>query len=174
MTQGEGPLPADASCLIHLARADAFSIATRCVDALIIAPAVWREAVEAGERLGYDDAAHIRIAAESRFVHRVQLDESQQAMAAAVAANFRLGQGESETIALGRARGRAILDDGRAARVAETLGVEPISTLFLPVLGRGRGLSIAEAHELLRRLAVVTSARAETIFEVERYLEEMP
>ena len=49
-----------------------------------------------------------------------------------------------------------------------------LSTLFLPVLGRTtRGLGRADAQDLLRRLAIVSSARAETVYEIQRTLEEV-
>jgi hypothetical protein len=166
-------IPADASCLIHLARTDAYDEAARCVDALLATPAVWREAVEDAERFGYGEAVRIRSAEGVGIVRRTPLDAGGRTLAGALAGAHNLGQGESETIALGRQVGRAVLDDGRAARVAEALGVEPLSTLFLPVLGRLRGVPAFEAIALLRRLAVVMSARADAVIEIERHLEEM-
>ena len=163
-------LPADASCLIHIARIDAFQRATRCVDSLVVGPAVWREAVEDGERYGYEDAQRIRDAAETGFVRKVDLEPDVAAFAGSLAATWRLGQGESEALALGREHGRAVVDDGRAARVAVTVGIEPVSTLFLPALGALRGLEHEEAVQLLRQLAVVMSARAETVFAVEEFI----
>src|SRR5262245_47953603 len=121
-------LPADASCLIYLARIDGFARAARCVDALLVGPAVWREAVEDGERFGYEDAQRIRDAEERGFVRKVALDAENSVLAGDLATNWRLGLGESEALALGRERRRAVVDDGRAAKVAVTVGIEPIST----------------------------------------------
>ncbi len=111
----------------------------RCIGGIIVPPSVWREAVDDAERLDYPDVPHIRAAAESGFLARVELTDAEQALAGAIATQQRLGVGESEVLALGRQTGRALVDDGRAARVAATLGVVPISTLFLPVLGVRRG-----------------------------------
>lgn len=130
-------------------------------------PAVWREAVEDGERYGYEDAQRIRRAEESGFVRRVELDATRAADAESLATMWRLGQGESEALALGRELGRAVVDDGRAARVAIAVGVEPVSTLFLPALGAARGLEHDAAIRLLRELAVVMNARADAVFAVE-------
>lgn len=166
-------LPADASTLIYLAKGEAFSEARRCLMQILVPPAVWREAVEDAERLSYPDVPRIRSAAEDGFVLRVELDSDAQALAGSIATEHRLGVGESEVLALGRIAGRALLDDGRAARVAQALGVEPISTLFLPVLGcMHGGLERGQALALLRRLAIVTGARAETIYEIEAFIEE--
>ena len=166
----EGELPADASCLIYLARIDGFPRAERCVDSLVVGAAVWREAVEDGERYGYMDAQRIRRAQERGFVRRVELDAEVTALADSLATTWRLGQGESEALALGRERGRAVVDDGRAARVAVALGIEPVSTLFLPAFGAHRGLEHEEAIHLARELAVVMSARSEAVFAVEEFI----
>lgn len=174
----EGELPADASCLIYLARIDGFPRAERCVDSLVVGAAVWREAVEDGERYGYMDAQRIRYmdaqrirrAQERGFVRRVELDAEVTALADSLATTWRLGQGESEALALGRERGRAVVDDGRAARVAVALGIEPVSTLFLPAFGAHRGLEHEEAIHLARELAVVMSARSEAVFAVEEFI----
>lgn len=166
----EGEFPTDASCLIYLARIDGFPRTARCVDALLVGAAVWREAVEDGERYGYEDAQRIRLAQESGLVRRVELDAEVAALAGNLATTWRLGQGESEALALGHGAGRAVVDDGRAARVAVALGIEPLSTLFLPALGALRGLEPDEAIRLVRELAVVMSARAEAVFAVEEFI----
>lgn len=169
----EQELPGDASTLIYLAKADAFTDIRSCIDGILVPPAVWREAVEDGERFRYPDVPRIRAAADDRFLTRVELDEAARALAGTIATEHRLGVGESEVLALGRGGGRALVDDGRAARVASALGIIPVSTLFLPVLGcRAGGLGRAAAMELLRRLAIVTGARAEAVFEIERSIEE--
>jgi len=167
-------LPGDASTLIYLAKADAFTDARRCIERILVSPSVWREAVEDAERLSYPDVPRIRQAAEEGFLTRIDLDDAARALAGTIATEHRLGVGESEVLALGRDAGRALLDDGRAARVASALGIVPVSTLFLPVLGcRGGGLDRAAAIGFVRRLAVVTGARAETVYEIEKFVEEV-
>lgn len=167
---GAEELPADASCLIYLARTDTFSLAARCVPVLIVVPAVWRETVEDGERYGYTDAARIRSAEEGGSLSRDDLDDTQWALAARIGNRWRLGRGESETLAVASGVGQALVDDGRAARVAVAIGVGPVSPLFLPALGVMRGVPKAEAISFLRRLAVVMNARAEAVFAVEEFI----
>jgi predicted nucleic acid-binding protein len=163
-------LPCDASTLIYLAKADAFAEGARCLGPLVVTPSVWREAVE-GERIGAADVPRIREAERSGILHRLVLDESDQQLAESIATEHRLGAGESEVLALGRAIGRAVVDEGRASRVAESLGITPISTLFVPLVGlREQLLSQREALDLLRRLAVVAGARAEVVFALEEEL----
>ena len=167
-------LPGDASTLIYLAKADAFTDARNCVDGILVPPSVWREAVEDAERFSYPDVPRIRQAAEDGFLTRIELDDAAQALAGTIATEHRLGVGESEVLAVAREDGRALLDDGRAARVASALGIIAVSTLFLPVLGRRDGaLDRAAAIGFLRRLAIVTGARADTVYEIEKFIEEV-
>ena len=166
-------IPADASTLIYLAKADAFDEIRNCVPEITVTPAVWHEAVLEGERIGAPEVPRIVEAARAGGLRRVELSSHEQATADSIAAEHRLGRGESEVLALGIGIGRAIVDEGRASRVAEALGVFPLSTLFLPVLGRRGGrLDEDQAVHLLRRLAVVTGATAEVVFAIEERLKE--
>lgn len=162
-------VPADASTLIYLAKADAFAEIEHCVPVIAVPPAVWREAVVDGERIGAPEVPRIVAAPVLR---QVELTLAEQSIAESIATEHRLGQGESEVLALGLDVGRAIVDEGRASRVATTLGLVPVSTLFLPILGHRAGmLRVAEAIDLLRRLAVVTSASADAVFAIEESLK---
>ena len=164
-------LPGDASTLIYVARADAFEAVSACVPTILVPSGVWREAVTAGEQFGYPDVAAIREAERRGWLRRVELEDRDQVLADTIATQHRLGLGESEVLALGRRTRRAIVDEGRAARAARALGIVPISTLFLPVVGRRAGrLDLASALDLLMRLAVVTGARAAAVFALEQEL----
>ena len=165
--------PADASTLIYIAKADAFVEVAQCVPKLLVPPAVWREAVAEGERAGAAEVPRIRAAQGLGVLERVQLSQADQRLAATIAAENRLGSGESEVLAIGSSIGRAIVDEGRATRVARSLGVVPISTLFLPVVGRRSGrLTASDAMALLRRLAAaVATARADVVQEIEKELQ---
>ncbi len=168
-------VPGDASTLIYLAKADAFAEASVCIGTILVTPSVWREAVEEGDRIGAPEVGRIREAAERGLVRRVELSAGAGAEAEAIRASHRLGLGESEVIALGRASGWAIVDEGRASRVARSLGIRTLSTLFLPVMGHRRGqLARQEAVALLRRLAVVANASAEAVLAIERHLGGQP
>jgi predicted nucleic acid-binding protein len=159
-------VPADASTLIYIARADAFTEVSRCVAAILVIPAVWREAVVDGERIGAPEVPRIRAAHSLR---RVELSQLDGAAAATISSNHRLGAGESEVIALGQGIGYALVDEGRGVKVARSLRIRALSTLFLPVLGRrSGGLDAGEAVALLHRLAAVTGARAEAVMALER------
>ena len=167
----EQAYPADASSLIYIAKADAFEEIVSCVDKIEVAPSVWREAVDAGEAIGASDVPRMREAEARGFLRRVSLAADQVALAASTAAEHRLGRGESEMLVLAQRGAQAIVDEGRAARAAQRLGILPVSTLFLPVLGRARGtLTAGDAVELLRRLAIPTGASAEAVYTIEAYL----
>ena len=168
MEQG---IPGDASTLIYLAKADVFEPAQQCVSTILVSPSVGREAVDEGERIGALEIPCIRAAADAGSLRLVELSEREEALAAAIAGADRLGRGESEVLALSMRIGQAIVDEGRAARVAEARGITVVSTLFLPVLGRRSGsLDEEQAVELLRRLAIVIGPRAEVVYAIEQHL----
>lgn len=169
----EEGIPADASTLIYLAKADAFRQVAGIISPIVVPAAVWRESVEEGERIGATEVPRIRKAAGEGLLLRVELSAAEQDLAESIATEHRLGLGESEVLALAKQGGRAMVDEGRASKVAEALGIVPISTLFLPVLGRKKGaLGNDTAIELVRRLAVVTGARADTVFAIEQAIRE--
>ncbi len=164
-------VPADASTLIYVAKADAFGEVALCVRKLLVPPAVWREAVVEGDRVGAAEVPRIRAAEAAGILVRVELSESEQRLAATIAAQNRIGSGESEALAIGSSLGRAIVDEGRGSRVARALGIVPVSTLFSPVVGRQSGrLSSNDGLALLRRLATVIGARADVVQEIEKAL----
>jgi predicted nucleic acid-binding protein len=160
--------PADASSLIYIAKADAFDAVSLCVASLLVPPAVWREAVVEGQRVGAGEVPRILAAEAADFVRRVELSASEKRLAGTLGAENRLGTGESEVLAIGRTVGRVVVDEGRATRVARALGVTPVSTLFLPLLGWESGrLSRPRAISLLRRLAAAAGARSDVVQAIE-------
>jgi predicted nucleic acid-binding protein len=164
--------PADASSLIYLAKADAFSEAARCLRTMLVPPAVWEESVESGTRIAAPEVSTIRTAADVGILRRVDVSVEQETFASAIASGYRLGSGESEVLAIGTEIGQAIVDEGRATKVAQQLGITVVSTLFLPVVGnRGGGLAEEEAIALLRRLATVIGARADAVYAIEAHLK---
>lgn len=164
--------PADASSLIYLAKADAFSEAGRCLHAFLVPPAVWEESVEAGIRIGAPEVSPIRTAADRGTLRRIELSAEQGTLASTIASEHRLGSGESEVLAIGSGIRSAIVDEGRATKVAAQLGITVVSTLFLPVVGNQvGGLSKDEAIVLLRRLATATGARADVVYAIETHLK---
>jgi predicted nucleic acid-binding protein len=169
----EEDLPADASSLIYLAKADAFDEVALCVRTLQVPPAVWREAVEEGERIGAPEVPRIRAALEVGSLQHVALSAKQFRLAGTIASENRVGSGESEVLAVAAPGARVILDEGRASRVAQNMGLVPLPTLFLPVIGcRAGDLPFDEALDLLRRLAAVTGARTDTTLAIEQELRK--
>lgn len=168
----ESEVPADASSLIYLAKADAFDLAGQVVKPILAPPSVWREAVLAGEEVGAAEVPRIVLAERDGLVRRIDLSESEQRLAAAIAARNRLGSGESEVLTVAPTGALAIVDEGRATRVARSRGITPISTLFLAVIGRDTGdLDHDQAVDLLRRIAAVIGVRSDVTLALEHELQ---
>lgn len=164
---------ADASTLIYLAKADSFHEAHVVVGVMLIPPAVWQEAVDDGARRGERDPAVIMAAIERGYARRVTIAPTSEQAAHDLGERYRLGRGESQLLAI-RARGnRVLIDDSRAARAAAALGLVPVSTVSIPILGyHERTLGGPVALDLLHRLARVVSLRADTLARLEVRLED--
>jgi predicted nucleic acid-binding protein len=154
----------DTSALIYLAKADAFREAYDSVGSMLIPPAVWQEAVEAGIRRGVSDPEVILKAQDADWVRAVSIPSRVEELAHGLAERYRIGQGESQVLAMAKRETRVVIDDLRATRVAVALGYLPVPTVFLPIVGmRERGLPRQRATEMLRRLAgVVTLSAGQT------------
>jgi predicted nucleic acid-binding protein len=163
----------DASALIYLAKADAFREAYLSVGAMLIAPAVWQEAVEAGIRRGVADPQTILSAQGAGWLRTIPIPPRVERLARALAERHRIGQGESQVLAIARRETRVVIDDLRASRVAVALGYLPVPTVFLPIIGmRERGLPRQSAAQMLRRLAGVVTLSAGQMVQLETLLGE--
>jgi len=163
----------DASGLIYLAKADALGEARAIVGVMGVTPAVWFEVMAAGRRRGPSDVEILRRALDDGLLRPIELDPAQERAALSLAERFRLGRGESQVLACGRKDDRIVMDDVRAARVARGLGLGPIATAALPVLGvRSQVLGANEALRLLRRLASVMGIRADVLMQLEAAIRE--
>jgi len=161
-------IPADASALIYLAKAEAFALAAKCVGPLEVPPAVWREAAEAWEEIDAEEVGRMRVAEETGSLKRVTLSEKLKMRAGTLAYRHSMGAGEGEVLALATAGSHVMLDEHRATRVARKLGFVPIGTLRTPLIGAAQGhLSGPAAMELFHRLAEVSNARSDLVMRLE-------
>lgn len=168
-------LPVDASALIYLAKAEAFREAHASIGELLAPPAVWREAVEAGIRKGVPDPEVILRAQRVGWLRTIAIPPRAEESAHELARRYRIGEGESQVLAMAKPNGRVVIDDRRATRVAAALGYVPVPTVFVPIVGmRERGLSRQCAIDALRRLACVTSLSARQLTQLEALLGDRP
>ena len=148
---------ADASPLLYAARAEILDILFRTLGTMGITPAVYREAIEQGERRGYRDARLLRKELEKERLVLLKLSREEERLSLNLQAESNLDASECETIACARVRGlTALLHDRKACRLAAAVGV---STLRLPnalLLALIREVvSLAEFTEAVEKAAVV-------------------
>jgi predicted nucleic acid-binding protein len=144
--------------LIYLAKAEAFREAHASIGEMLVPPAVWREAVEMGIKKAVPDPEAILRAQSAGWVRTIAIPERMEKSAHELADRYRIGEGESQVLAMAQRASRVVIDDLRATRVAVALGYVPVPTVFLPILGmRERRLSRQCATETLRRLARVVT-----------------
>lgn len=166
-------IPADASTLIYLAKADVFQ-QVAFLAPILCTPGVWRESVEQGRRVGATDVEAIEDAERQGLIKRTGLDAAIARKARRLATDKALGVGESEVLAMVGGGEMVLLDEGRATRVAMALGLTPISALLVPILGVWLGhLTILEARNLVRLIAVPSSVKSATLLKIELVLEDL-
>ena len=131
----------DASALIALTKIGRLRLLPEVYGEGAIAPAVRREVVEKGRAVGAPEVRQIERAIEEQWIREVRLTVAEKKMARQMVTGARLGQGESESLALARYRNwTVVLDDKEARWLAETAGVEYLGTagVLLEALVAGR------------------------------------
>src|SRR5882672_7019757 len=96
----EPGIPADASSLIYLAKADLLREMRTCLGPVVVPATVWAEAVDAGERTGRTDPSRIRSALAEGWLRMTQLDQEVSNEAHAISTRYGLGRGESQVLAV--------------------------------------------------------------------------
>lgn len=125
-------LVVDASPLIYLAKIHALDLFTVAKPALIT-EAVRREAVLPQAAYRFPEIAEIDAACRARVIEVVALQPHEKLAVQDIGRRVPgLGLGERESVAVGAARGQAVvLFDRRANRIAEALGVRTIGIVEL-------------------------------------------
>lgn len=168
-------VPADASSLIYLAKTGGLQYAVACLGPLLMTPRVWVEVVEFGERRGATDVALIRAAIAGRSIRKSKLDEAHSERAERIAADFGLGLGESEVLACADQHPFVLLDEKRATRAANALGISTIGTIVVPALcARAGVLDKTAALVLLDAIARHTTFTNELMIRARRRIAEAP
>ena len=163
----------DASTVIYLAKADALAETHSFVGDLLVPPVVWEEMVDMVEGRGQLDQEKIRSARDAGWLQLLEFGPAVASRAIEIRERRRIGRGESEVIAAARKGSVVLMDDRRAARVARSMGLNPMRTISLPLLGLRHGLiASSDALELLWRLAKIIGERADVVMRLEADMRE--
>ena len=166
-------IPADASAVIYLAKAGGLAAASACFGPLIMAPAVWEEVVERGGKRGSADVPLVLEAEKAGHVRKVILSPAQDRRVITQFEEFQLGPGETEMLALASDHGWVLVDDLRATRASQQLGIQSVGTIVVPAVCVQTGVLEPEAgRELLYGIARHTTVRADMLRRVEQMITE--
>jgi predicted nucleic acid-binding protein len=132
---------ADSTCLIGLSKIDRLELLPALFTRITLAPAVWHEVVVQGT--GRAGSAQVQNAAWID-VHKVQDTLAVEAL------RLNLGAGESESMVLARELNASlvILDDARARRTAQQLGLPIAGTAALLQRAQELGLLVDAAQAI--------------------------
>lgn len=169
----ERGVPADASAIIYLAKANGLGVARACLGPLLMSPTVWNEVVIAGARRGRAEVSAVERAALDGDVQKAAFDGALRRRARQFASRFGLGAGESEVLALGLQFALVLIDEHRATRASKVLGVFSVETAYVPAVCVQAGvLEAPDALELLHAIGRHTTVRAELMVHITRLIEE--
>src|SRR3989442_7109166 len=113
---------ADATPLIHLARANRLVLLSNLYDRIAIPPSVWKEVLEPNEKR---PEAHVLEEASAVWLEIRELTPKAARISTSLRGGTPLGQGEADAIALAEILGTGILmDDAVAVGVARLRGLQ--------------------------------------------------
>jgi predicted nucleic acid-binding protein len=142
---------ADATPLIHLARANRLRLLPRLYDRVAVPPSVWREVSGTSEKR---PEAHVLEEALEEWLEIRDLPRKAVRVSASLRNATPLGRGEGDAIALAEAMGVGIvMDDAIAVGVARMRGLETRWTTSVVLEAHARDLlSVREARAAIRNL----------------------
>ena len=120
---------ADAGPLIHLARINKLDLLHALFKEIHIPNAVKIETVDKGKTQGYVDAIAIEKAASSGWIKVAQAKPNAEKLAKE--ANISIGEAEAIILAKQMETTKLLIDDARARRIAQTLGLKPHGTIYV-------------------------------------------
>jgi uncharacterized protein len=171
----DNSIVADASALIALSRIGRLSVLSRLYERVDVTPTVMVEVL--GEKAQARDpaVAHIRAGLREAWIKEVALTGEETTLAAALLNESRLHRGESESIAVARVRGVAVILDDKEARVhAGTVGVEYTGTAGVLYQAFRKGiLSYPDLEDAVTALAGVMWLSPLVVAEVLRRAREV-
>jgi len=120
---------ADAGPLIHLARINKLNLLHILFKEVHIPNAVKTETVDKGKTQGYVDAITIEKAISSGWVKVAQVKSNAENLAKE--ANISIGEAEAIFLAKQMKTTKLLIDDARARKIAQTLGLKPHGTIYV-------------------------------------------
>jgi len=120
---------ADAGPLIHLARINKLDLLHALFKEIYIPNAVKTETVDRGKNQGYVDAIAIEKAISSGWVKVAQIKPNAENLAKE--ANISIGEAEAIILAKQMETTKLLIDDARARKIAQTLGLKPHGTIYV-------------------------------------------
>jgi len=120
---------ANAGPLIHLVRINKLSLIQTLFKETYIPNAVKIETVDKGKTQGYVDAIAIEKAISSGWIKVAQTKPNAEKLAK----EANISKGEAEAILLAKQMNttRLLMDDARARKIAQTLGLKPHGTIYI-------------------------------------------
>ncbi|GEM_PF-758511 len=164
----------DASALIALSRISRLNVLPRLYGRVDVTPTVLVEVLGEKAQTRNPTVAHIRAGLRDGWMKEVRLSDEEIELANALLNKSRLHRGESESIAVARLLGVAVVLDDKEARVhAGTVGVEYTGTAGVLYQAFRRGiLSYPDLEEAVTALAGVMWLSPLVVAEVLRRARE--
>lgn len=144
---------ADAGPLIHLGRINKLHLTHDLFKEIHIPEAVKTETVNKGKAEGHADAIAIERAISSGWIKVAKAKTNAEKLAE----EAKIGRGEAEAILLARQMNtiKILMDDARAGKVAQSLGLKPHSTVYILKLALIRKIISETEYTKLLQKAII-------------------
>lgn len=165
----------DASVLIALSKIGKLHLLKLVYKMVVIGPMVKEEVIDRGKAINALEVRHIEAGLREKWIRVVQLTGRERALMQRLTEKNRLGEGESESLALASIRSLMVmLDDKEARLMAEDLKVEYIGTagILLAAFSRNR-LTYVELETTIRDLGKVIWLAPDVVAEIFKMAREM-
>lgn len=165
----------DASVLIGLAKIGKLEVLPGVFGEVLMSPTVKVEVIDRGRQSGWLQAGLIEASVQEGWLSVAALTAQEQMLVSRISRAAGLHLGETESLALAKARGRMLVVDEKEARaVARSMDLPRVGTaaVLLEACAEGR-LDLAELEEAVLELARVMWVGPDVVAEIMRRAREV-
>ncbi len=165
----------DASVLIGLAKIRKLEVLPGVFGEVLMSPTVKVEVIDRGRQTGWLQAGLVEASLQEGWLSVAELTAEEQVLVSRISRTAALHSGETESLALAKARGRLLVVDEKEARaVAQSMDLPRVGTAAVLLEACTEGLlGLAELEEAVLELARAMWVGPDVVAEIMRRAREV-